>query len=137
MAHDPFLGTWELDPTRNQYEIGTPPQQGTYIIATAPNGGYHVTMAWISADGQQMQASYASIPDGNDYPFAESSAIDSLCTTRVDDHTLDTVTKKDGEIVAVGHRELSPDGQQMTITQSGMAPDGTPFANVSVYNRRA
>ena len=39
----------------------------------------------------------------------------------------------DGEVVAP---ELSPDGRTMTITQSGLRPDGTSFKNSSVYRRK-
>lgn len=134
MVNDPFVGIWILDPAHNQYQFGTPPQQGTYTIQATSNS-YHIIMEWTGADGQPMQAAYDSIPDGQDHPFEGSVAVDALCTTRVDEYTLDTVSKKDGKILASGRRVLSKNQQQMTVTQSGLTPDGAEFRNISVYFR--
>ena len=56
--------------------------------------------------------------------------------TRVDERTLDSASFRDGVQIAHGRRELSDDANTMTVTQSGSRPDGTKFANVSVYVRR-
>lgn len=133
-ANDPFLGLWRLDPTQSQYQFGSPPKQGTYLLELEGEG-IKVTMAWETAENQQLQQVYHSIPDGKDYPY-ESPVVDAISMTRIDANTLDTTAKKEGKVIAHGRRVLSPDSQTMTITQSGYTPDGTWYNNLSVYHKQ-
>ncbi len=135
MAHDPFIGTWKLDPSQNRYEAGSPPQNGLYIIE--PLGeGYRITMKWTTPEGQSVESAYESIPDGQEYPYDKPAIADAISMTRVDARTLDSQSKKGGQVIAYARRVLSEDGQTMSITQSGTKPDGTRFSNKSVYHRQ-
>lgn len=129
---DTFLGTWQLDPEQNKYQLGDPPQSGLYIIKL--NGeGYLVTMKWTSHDNQDFEMSYEAIPDGKDYP-TDAPNVDSMSMTRVDDKTLDSSAMVGNTVIAFARRILSEDNNTMTITQSGKTSDGDDFANVSVYH---
>lgn len=134
MTDDLFVGEWEMDPASNQYEWGTPPQAGRYLIAPV-DAGYLITMHWTTADGQAREMAYSGIPDGEWYPVADNPAVDAMSMTRVDERTLVTDARLGVRIVATGRRLLSQDGQSMTIHQSGMRPDGKPYTNTSVYRR--
>jgi len=124
-----------MDPAENRYEAGQPPRSGSYTIE--PEGdAYLFTMAWINAEGQPFEMEYRTTPNGIAYPYENPAVADTVRTTRVDTYTLDTETTKDGKVIATGRRVLSPDGQSMTITQSGSGPDGTAFTNLSVYRRK-
>ncbi len=48
-----------------------------------------------------------------------------------------THVRQGGQVLAHARRTLSADGQRMTVTQSGPAPGGGTFANVSVDVREA
>ena len=129
---DPFVGSWKLDPTQSRYEFGTPPQSGSYRIE--PNDtGYLVTMDWVDAAGKDFHQTYTAVPDGIEYHYANSPAVDAMSMTRVDDRTLNSEAFKSGKRIAYGRRVLSEDGQTMTIVQSGATPQGTEFNNLSVY----
>lgn len=131
---DSFLGKWQLDPAQNQYEVGTPPQDGLYTIeATAT--GYLFTIEWTAPDGKPMKVNYTATPDGVHYAYENPAIADSIATTRVNELTLDTETLKGGQVAAFARRLLSNDKNTMTVTQSGKTPDGTAFSNVSVYRR--
>ena len=135
MTDDAFLGHWEMDPAENRYEVGQPPQSGSYTIE--PEGAaYLFKMAWTNAEGQPFQMEYRTTPDGVAYPYENPAVADTIRTTRVDEFTLDTETTKGGKVIATGRRVLSPDGRTMTITQSGLRPDGTAFTNLSIYRRK-
>jgi hypothetical protein len=131
---EPFLGTWILDAGVSDYELGAPPQQGTYQLV--PEGDQvAVVMDWTDAAGKDFHMVYYMTPDGVDHPYTDSPAVDAIVTTPVDARTLDTISKKDGNTVAVGRRELSEDGKTMRVIQSGKMPDGTSFSNVAIYRR--
>ena len=135
MIDDAFLGHWEMDPAENRYEAGQPPQSGSYTIE--PDGeSYLFKMAWTNVEGQPFEMEYRTTPDGIVYPYENPAVADTIQTTRVDAYTLDTETTKAGKVIAAGRRVLSPDGQTMTITQSGFRPDGTRFLNRSLYRRK-
>lgn len=132
---DAFVGTWEMLPEKNDYQLGEPPQSGLYTIAAA-NGGYQITMAWRDVEGVAKEAAYHGIADGIDYPLEPETGLDSMSMTRVSEKQLDSDAKKGDVVVAYASRILSDDGQQMTVTQSGMTPQGEPFTNTSIYMRR-
>jgi hypothetical protein len=132
---DPFVGQWLLDPPQSRYELGEPPASGRYHIQ--PDGdGYLVTMEWETPEGERHKASYRSVPDGIDYPYENPAVAETVSMTRVDERTLDSTSKKGGQIIAHARRVLSLDGRTMTVTQSGLTPDGTRFANLSVYKKQ-
>jgi hypothetical protein len=132
---EPFLGVWDLDPTQSRYELGTPPQRGMYQLI--PEGDtIAVVMDWTDAAGKDFHMIYYMTPDGLDHPYADSPAVDAIATKLVDARTLDTLSKKEGSIVASGRRELSEDGQTMLVTQGGTTPDGKSFENIAVYRKR-
>lgn len=132
---DPFVGTWELQPEQSQYEAGQPPASGLYRIE--PQGeGYLVTMQWQTAAGAAKEMHYTSIPDGKDYAYENPEIAEFVSMTRVDEKTLDSATKKGGQMIAHARRELSKDAQAMRVTQSGLLPDGSWFKNISVYKRQ-
>ena len=135
MATDPFLGTWELVPSKSEYQFGDPPTRGTYIIEIYGNG-YLMTMAWTTVHGRDLEMSYEATPDGIQYPLENSIVADGMSMTRVDEYTLDSATFKNIDQIAHARRELSHDKNTMTVTQSGKTPDGGDFANVAVYVRK-
>lgn len=131
---DPFLGTWELDPEQSDYQLGTPPQKGTYQLI--PEGEQiAVAMDWTDAAGKDFHMVYYMTPDGEDHAYTDSPAVDAIQSTILDARTLETLSKKDGNIVASGLRELSDDGKTMRVIQRGATPDGQTFANVALYRK--
>ena len=132
---DPFFGTWKLDPTQSDYEFGLPPQSGLYHIE--PEGtGLTFTAEWITPEGQPARVVYHVGPDGQDHPSGHPTAADTIATTHLSPRQLDTAAKKDGRIVNLATRVLSPDGQTMTVTQSGTTPEGQPYRNIAIYRKQ-
>lgn len=128
----PFLGIWALDPTQSEYQLGTPPQRGTYQLV--PEGEQiAVAMDWTDAADKDFHMVYYMIPDGQDHPYPDSPAVDAIQSTLLDARTLETLSKKDGKIVASGLRELVDDGKTMRVIQAGKLPDGSTFQNIAVY----
>jgi hypothetical protein len=128
-----FLATWHLDAGQSEYEAGDPPRAGSYDISF---DGQKLTFAmdWVDAAGHKHTLSFDGVPDGVDYPF-ENPAVDSVALIPVDAYNLDSVSKKDNQILAYANRKLSENGQTMYVTQSGTLPNGEKFVNKAVYHR--
>ena len=139
LSIEPFLGAWELDPAQCEYELGAPPARGMYQLVRENPAAEEITVAmdWTDATGQDFHMVYTMTPDGQDHAYADSPAVDAIQTTLLDARTLETLSKKDGVILARGLRELSDDGKALRVIQSGKTPDGAEFANVAVYWKRA
>jgi hypothetical protein len=130
-----FLGVWELDPAQAAYELGAPPARGRYALSYA-GPHLHFDIDWTTASGQEMSTTVDAIPDGQDHPYADNPTFaDTINYTLVDSQTLDSTAKLRGQITGYARRVLAPDGQSMTITQSGHGPDGRAYANRAVYRR--
>jgi hypothetical protein len=119
--------------TDADYEFGAPPEDAVYIIE-ADGEGYLMVMSWMTPDGKEMNMSYQTVPDGQEHDI-DNPAADTLMTERIDPRTLDSTTRKNGDMIAYARRELSEDYQTMKVIQSGHTPDGDPFSNVSFYRR--
>jgi hypothetical protein len=131
-ALDAFCCTWRLRPGESRYEHGEPPREAVYRIER--DGEWLLFAArWTDAFGRRLEMSFAGVPDGKPHPYEDPEVADTLTTELVNARTLETRIEKDGRAAAVGRRVLSEDGATLTVTQSGTRPDGTPFANVSVY----
>ena len=131
---DAFCGTWRLRPEESRYQHGRPPRQAVYQIECEREWVLFAAR-WTDADGRRLEMSFAGIADGEPHPYDDPVVADTLTVVLSGPRTLDTIVEKDGRTVALGRRELSEDGAVLTVTQSSTAPDGTAFANVSVYDR--
>lgn len=120
-----FLGTWRLLPEHSRYASGPPPQRGLYRLEAAGDGALRFHVDYVDGSGESKQLEYT-------VPFHEGEGAGARL---VDASTLDTTVRQGGRVMAHARRVLSADGRTMTVTQSGTAPDGQPFANVSVYAR--
>jgi hypothetical protein len=92
-------------------------------------------MEWVPADGgDQRQLSFEGIPDGEWYPI-DAPGVDHTRMSHPDDATLITEAKSDDQIISRASRVLSDNHETMAITQAGTTPDGSDYANKSVYRR--
>jgi ketosteroid isomerase-like protein len=132
-ALQPFLGTWRLDPRESRYEVGPPPLDGAYTL------GYdgvhlHFDIEWTGADGKTQRQAIDAVPDGQEHPYP-GPVVDSVCYTIVDPVTLDSTASRQGQVMAYARRVLLDDGASMEIVQQVSRPDGSKFANRSLYRR--
>jgi len=130
-----FFGLWTLNREASQYAQGEPPHDASYKLEP-DDDAIKVTMAWTSADGQPKQQVYTGVPDGVVYPYDGGDVVDAISMTLLDEHTLDSDSRKDGKIIAHARRVLSEDGQTMTITMRSFLPDGREIDNIAIYEKQ-
>jgi hypothetical protein len=131
-SHDPFVGTWELDPSTLDYQFGRPGRRATYTIEAVPQG-LMFTLDAEDADRKPMAFTYGGTLDGRDQPIPGTDAV--LVLTRHDANNIESVLKRGGKVADRWTRELLPDLRTMRIVQHGVKPDGSEFRNTSIYRR--
>jgi hypothetical protein len=127
-----FLGAWELDPSTLDYQHGRPGRRATYVI-DVDGDGLRFTLDADDPDGKPMHHVYGGRLDGADVPIANTDF--ALALSMPDEHTIESVLKKNDRIVDRWTRTVQPDGQSLLIAQHGKKPDGQPFRNIGTYRR--
>jgi len=131
---DPEVGTWTLDPAKSTYQPGPPLKSQVRTIEEAGEEQrlHNVT---VTADETLAIVEYTAKFDGKDYPVTGSPYGDTVTLKRVDSHTVEAIVKKDGRVVLTDRRLVSNDRKVLTITQTGMSPNGRSMYNVLVYKK--
>ena len=55
--------------------------------------------------------------------------------TKVNDHTLNMISKKGGKVVTQGRIVVSADGKSRVVTLNGTTPKGKRFTNTAFYDK--
>lgn len=111
MAQSAFDGTWKWDPSSVQW----PEKPDAFLLQ---NGMYEckscVPPVNIKADGTDQKVT------GDPYS-------DTLCVKVIDDHNIESTSKKAGKVVGTAKMSVSSDGDTLTInwTDSGQPSGGT------------
>jgi hypothetical protein len=131
---DPVLGTWKLNAEKSTFTPGPGWQSQIRVYKAIPAG---VSVAWtgVDAGGENMQVSYTYQYDGRDCPMKGSASYDTLNAVRIDERTVRSEEKRDGKIVGIAIRTVSPDGKLLTITDEGTNRKGRKFSQVLVFDR--
>ncbi len=136
--NDSFVGTWRLQPELSEYEYGEPPVDSTYIIA-AEVDALSFVIKTVDADGNESEERFTTLPDGVIRPLPEgtSNLGNRFALTRMDATTLDSSLLRNEELAQFVRRELTGDGNTMTVEETGSTPDGESYTNKLVYGRVA
>ena len=111
MAQSPFDGTWKWDPSSVQW----PEKPDVFLLQ---NGMYECKTCLppinVKADGTDQKVT------GDPYS-------DTLCVKVIDDHSVESTSKKNGKVVGTAKMSVSSDGDTLTVnwTDSGQPSGGT------------
>ena len=130
-----FLGAWVLIPESCQYEQGSAPREGRYVISDV-EGSLHFQVAWTDADGGRHEVTFAGKPDGAPVAFAGGDLVDAISISSASARRLDSAAYKDGEVLMLAERQLDEGGNAMRVVQQVRLPDGSRPTNISVYQKQ-
>jgi hypothetical protein len=129
-----FLGIWELNLTRSSITRGAPPRSET-IVNVAEPGGFRSTLAAVTERSTSVEIHHYNF-DGN-FHQTEGGDPRELSFKRVDRRTIESDTRRNGQITVNRRFVLSEDGKTMTVTASGTTGGGQKYANdTRVYDRK-
>ncbi len=134
-TRDPRTGTWVLNVAKSTYKPGPAPKSQTVRIE--PSGqGEHVRSEALNTNGTRVVTEYTAAYDGTDYPLKGSLVADTVMLKRVDANTTERFDKKDGQVMLVYRRVVSPDGKTMTVTIQGVNAQKQQVNNVVVFEKK-
>ena len=132
---DAVVATWKLNVAKSTFTPGPGWQSQARVYQSTP-AGIRVTWTGLDAKGETMQVSYTYKYDGKDYPMRGSANYDTLNSVRIDALTVKSEEKRDGKVVGIAIRKVSPDGKVMTITDEGTNRKGEKFSQLLVFDRQ-
>lgn len=132
MPTDPFVGTWELDPSTIKYEFGRPGLKAVYKIEMLADGGMQFTLDAEDADKKPMHFAYDGLLDGSRQELPGGAV---LILKREGPNRIDSMLEQEGKVVDHWSRELMPGGDAICFTQYHEGVADAPLRNVSVYRR--
>jgi hypothetical protein len=133
-AADVNLGTWKLNEAKSKLGEGAP--KNTTVIYTAEGDSVKVTTDGVDPSGKATHTEWTGKYDGKDYPVTGSPTSDARSYTKVDDHTLHVVDKKDGKTLMEVHIVVAPDGKSRTVTFNGTDASGKKVSSTAVYDKQ-
>jgi len=133
-TRDPRTGTWTLNVAKSTYKPGPAPKSQTVRIE--PSGqGERVRSDTFNTNGTRVVIEYTAAFDGTDYPLKGSPIANTVSLKRIDARITERVDKKDGHVMLVYKRVVSPDGKTMTVTVNGVNAQGQQVSNVVVFDK--
>lgn len=133
-AVDAWAGTWTLNLTKSTYELSAAPKSSVSKFEPAGDD-WTITQDVVDAQGRATHTTLRAKFDGKDYPV-EGLLNVTFALTRIDDHTYDLVTNRDGAMLTTTRSVVSPDGKTRTSTTTGRNAQGQTGRNVAVYDRQ-
>jgi hypothetical protein len=119
-ANDLFAGEWTQDLTKTRMRQGL-------SLKIEPDGAEGVRFSG--------EFSYTGRFDGKDYDL-KNSRNDTVTLALVDAHTVDSIYKRDGQVTEKGRWVVSADGQQMTLSTTGMLETGQKISENLVFHKQ-
>ena len=129
-----FIGTWiaNIEKSRrhanHQFQGATLSFDIVGDLVTLTHGG-------INASGKQESGTTVLRADGQDHAVSPLAPGVVVATRWRDASVLETVARKDGQVVGDGRYEVSSDGKTLTATVAGTDGAGARFEQVIVFDR--
>jgi hypothetical protein len=134
-AADQQSGTWKMDPAKSTYSPG-PAAKSITLKIESDGDNINYTSDGIDASGNPTHVEYTAKYDGKDYPVTGSPNADTVALKRIDSNTIQSIMKKDGQVVMTVTSVVSEDGTTRTSTFKGKNAKGQEVNNILVYTKQ-
>jgi hypothetical protein len=134
-AADQQSGTWKMNPAKSKYSPGPAPKSVTLKVDSDENN-IKITADGTNADGSPTHVEYSAKFDGKDYPITGVPNADTVSVKRISATTIQSTSKKAGQVVMTVTSTVSKDGRTRTSTFKGKDPQGNDVNNVVVYDKQ-
>ena len=131
---NPLAGNWVANLSKSKRHPNHQFQSAT-LQFTVIGDTVTLTQGGVNASGQEESGTITFQADGRERPIPQAPGMVSVVRWLAS-NTLETLGKKDGQIVGRGTYEVSADGKTLTATVTGRDGSGAPFDQVIVFDRK-
>jgi hypothetical protein len=133
---DPQAGTWKMNLDKSTFVPGGPHPKGETVVIEEIDGGIKVASTGVNPDGPPGRFEFSAKYDGNAYPMTGSPAADTVVLRRLDPRTIETIRKKNGQVVTTNMTFISEDGKTRTNVFQGKNAQGEPITWTAVFDKQ-
>ena len=123
-AADPFEGTWKLNESKSKLTRGTGKNTKVVYDSRLIRDKMTITTDGVDADGKPVHSEWKGRFNGKDYEVSGDPNSDMRSYTKVNDQTLNMISKKGGKVVSQGRIVVSADGKSRVVTLNGTTARG-------------
>jgi hypothetical protein len=137
LAPDVFSGNWKMNLAKSKYDPANlaPQSAGTSKIDAIDHGLKFINDG-VDPAGKPTHSAWSGKFDGKDNPVKGDAGRDTAALTKIDDYTIQIISKKAGKVVNTNRVVFSRDGKTRTQTGQGTDAQGRRFNNTVVYDRQ-
>jgi hypothetical protein len=134
--HDPFVGTWKLNPGHSQFDPNHRPAEATMRWQLEPDGGYLLFAEGVDENGERCTEKPQKLfPDGRPYQVENLPGLKCV-TSRTDLNAIRAeVKREDGSIAGEGSYVVAEGGTTMIATTAGFDSQLRRFEMRTVWDR--
>jgi hypothetical protein len=130
---NPLSGTWIANLAKSQRHQNHQFQSATLRFDVVENT-ISLTQSGVNMSGKPESSTLTLLADGREHPVPQAPGV-VVVTQWVAAHVLETIGKKDGEVLGRGTYEVSPDNRTLTARVAGTDASGAAFEQVIVFDR--
>lgn len=135
-AADPEVGTWKANLAKSTYSPAELAPKSVTVKIEPVDNGIKVIVDTVDPSGKPRHYDYTVKYDGKDYPVAGDPSRDATAAKRIDEYTLEQVSKKDGKVTTTNRIVVARDGKSRTQTTTGTDAQGRKISNVVFWERQ-
>lgn len=134
-AADVFSGNWKVNLAKSRFDPGPTPRGPNFGQIEAVEGGLKFTNDSVNSEGKPGHNEWSGKFDGKDNPVTGDAIRDTAALRKIDDYTIEIVSKKEGKVVSTTRTVFSRDGKTRTQTGPGTNARGIKTNNIIVYEK--
>ncbi len=135
-AGEQLMGTWKLNEGKSKLTAGTGKNLKVVYDGHLIRNKVSVTVDGVGPDGRPFHSVWRGRFNGKDSEVTGDPTADMRAYTKLNDQTLDIVSKKGGQVVGHARIVAAADGKSRVVTVNGMTADGKKFTNTAFYDRQ-
>ncbi|HXB21328.1 MAG TPA: hypothetical protein VNV88_08105 [Candidatus Solibacter sp.] len=134
---DRLAGTWKLNPAKSTFTADHAAPRSLIVTVQEQEGGIVVDVIGEDAKGSPIHGHYSAKFNGMDYPATGlPDGSETISLTQIDANTMESTSKKNGQVMTTVRSVVSPDGRTRTSTFTGKDSKGNPETWVQVYDKQ-
>jgi hypothetical protein len=134
---DRQAGTWKLNMAKSKFTADHPAPKALTVTIQEQAGGIVADIVGSDEKGNPLHVHYTAKFDGKDYPLSGAAdGSNTVSLKRVDDNTMESTNKKNGQVTTTIRSVVSADGKTRTSTWSGKDSKGNPETWTSVFDKQ-
>lgn len=129
-----FVGTWKENVAKSTSP--TPNKSQTTRIEAVPGGGLKIVGDVVDATGKATHLETVTMFDGKEAVRKGAAQPTTRVYTRIDDRTIQYVTRVNGKVTTTQRQTLSADGKTRTGVTTGTDAASKPVNTTNVFERQ-